>query len=75
MSRKLAWIGNGPAMDPEVTKKARIALLQEEIQSIHYVNELYWRQTNHSVAAKAEHYRRQDRLEEIRNELAELLKA
>jgi len=48
--------------------------LQEEIDFIHYANELYWRQPNPSEAAKAEYYRRQDRLEEIRSELAELRK-
>ena len=59
-------------MDPETTRKARIAALLEEMDFIHYANELYWRQTNPSVAAKADHFRRQDRLEEIRSELAKL---
>ena len=49
-------------MDPEATRKQRIAVLQEEIDFIHYANELYWRQPNPSDAAKAEYYRRQDRL-------------
>ena len=66
-------------MDPEATRKERIAVLQEEIDLIHYANEyaneLYWRQANPSAEAKAEYYRRQDRLEEIRSELAELRKA
>jgi|SRR5271156_6501753 len=56
---------------PEGTRKSRIAVLQKEMEFIHYANELYWRKTNHGVAAKAEYYRRQDRLEEIRSELAE----
>jgi hypothetical protein len=59
-------------MDPETTRKARIAALLEEMDFIHYANELYWRQTNPSVAAKADYFRRQDRLEEIRSELAKL---
>jgi hypothetical protein len=59
-------------MDSEATKNARIAALQEEISFIHYANELYWRQTNHTHAAKAEYFRRQDRLEEVRSELAKL---
>jgi len=59
-------------MDPEATKKQRIAVLHEEIDLIHYANELYWRQKNPSAAAMAEYYRRQDRLEEIRHELADL---
>jgi hypothetical protein len=56
-------------MDPEPTRKARIAVLQEEIHSIHYANALYWRQANPSDADKTEYYRRQQRLEEIRKEL------
>ena len=62
-------------IEPEATRKARMAALSEEIDAIHYANELYWRQTNPSDLAKAEYYRRQDRLEEIRSELAELPKA
>ncbi len=61
-------------MDPEPTREERIALLQEEIHFIHYSNELYWRQAHPSDAAKAEYYRRQGRLEEIRSELAKLQK-
>ena len=61
-------------MDPEARRKARIAVLQEEIVAIHYANERYWRQANPSDTAKADYYRRQDRLEEIRSELAELQK-
>jgi len=58
-------------MDSEATRKARIAALLEELDFIHYANELYWRQANPSDAARANYYRRQDRLEEIRNELAD----
>jgi hypothetical protein len=64
--------GYGSTMDREAAGKARIAVLQKEIEFIHYANELYWRQTRPSVAAKAEYYQRQDRLLEIRSELAEL---
>lgn len=59
----------------EAGRQARIAVLQEETDFIHFANELYWRQANSCVAAKAEYYRRQDRLEKIRRELAELRKA
>jgi hypothetical protein len=58
----------------EAAMKARIAVLHEEIEVIHCANELYWRQANPCGAAKAEHYRKQDRLEKIRSELAELRK-
>ena len=67
MSRKLVRIND----HPEGRRKARIAVLLGEIDVIHRANELYWRHTKHSAAAKAEYYRRQDRLEEIRSELAE----
>lgn len=59
-------------MDSEAKRKARIALLQKEIEFVHHANELYWRQANPSNEAKAGYYRRQDRLDEIRSELAEL---
>jgi hypothetical protein len=59
-------------MDPEATRKARLAALQEEMDFIHHANELYWRQTDPSDAARTDYFRRQDRLEEIRSELAKL---
>jgi len=65
---------DGSTMEPEATREARIAVLQEEIEFIHYANELYWRDANPGDAAKADYYRRQDRLEEIRSELADLRK-
>ena len=42
-------------MDPEATKQARIAVLQEEIEFIYFANELYWRQVDPSDAAKADY--------------------
>jgi hypothetical protein len=59
-------------MDPEATRKATITALQQEIDSIHQANELYWRQTDPGNAARADYFRRQERLEEIRSELAKL---
>jgi hypothetical protein len=59
-------------MEPEATKKARIAVLHEEMNSIDFANRLYWKNKAPSREAKAEHQRRQDRLEEIRRELDEL---
>jgi hypothetical protein len=61
-------------MDPGARRKARIAVLLGELDVIHRANELYWRETNPSNGAKSDYYRRQDRLEEIRSELAELQK-
>jgi len=61
-------------MDPEATRKARTAVLPKEIELIHYANQLYWRQASPDDAARGDYYRRQDRLEEIRSELAGLTK-
>jgi hypothetical protein len=60
-------------MEHDSTRTARIAALKEEIHSIHAANALYWKQgENQTRAARAEYQRRQDRLEEIRSELAQL---
>jgi hypothetical protein len=60
-------------MEIDAKKKARVAALNEEMDGIHFVNNLYW-QLGKGVTSKerAEHQRRQDRLEEIRAELAQL---
>jgi len=51
-----------------------MAVLSEEMDSIHYANRLFWEQKKApSPEASAEHYRRQDRLEEIRSELTGLI--
>ena len=43
------------------------------MHSIHHANKLFWEQKRaRDRKAKVEYYRRQDRLEEIRGELAEL---
>jgi hypothetical protein len=60
-------------MGPEGTRQARMAVLSEEIDSIHYANRLFWEKKKaHGRRAKVGYYLRQDRLEEIRSELAEL---
>jgi hypothetical protein len=61
-------------MDPEAARRkcARIVVLHEEIDSIHFANKLYWAKEEHSHGAIAEYERRQDRLEEVRRELFEL---
>ncbi|MGA7291873.1 MAG: hypothetical protein WBW85_04955 [Terriglobales bacterium] len=59
-------------MDHEAARKARLALLKEEINSIHLANTLYWRDDQPRREARAEHYRRQLRLEELREEFAHL---
>ena len=62
----------GIHMGPRAERKARTAVLNEEIHSIHYANTLFWREKVHSHEAGVEHYLRQARLEEIRCELGEL---
>ena len=71
MSPKLVWINDGP----EATRKARIAVLQQEIEFTHYANKLYWREANPSHALRADYYRRQDRLEEISERTCRTAKA
>ncbi len=61
-------------MQTEAKRQERIAALQQEMDSIHFANRLYWQETAHSDAAKKEFYRRQDRLEEVRSELTMLRK-
>jgi hypothetical protein len=51
----------------------RIAALNEEMDTLHYANSLYWRQGQyHNSDAKALYQFRQDRLDQIRSELAQL---
>lgn len=61
-----------PIMKPEAARKSRIMVLNEEMHSIHSANRLYWKNKAPTREAKAEHQRRQDRLEEVRRELDEL---
>jgi len=64
---------SGVTMGPEGTRQARMTVLSQEIDSIHHANRLFWEQgTAHGGKAKVEYYYRQDRLEEIRSEMAEL---
>ncbi len=60
-------------MEPDTQKTAWIAALQEEMDGIHFVNSLYWERGEAATSeARAGYQRRQDRLEEIRAELAQL---
>ena len=52
---------------------ARIAFLSEEMDGIHRANTLYWKQGNsQTVSARAAYNFRNERLERIRSELAQL---
>jgi hypothetical protein len=54
-------------------KKARIAALSEEIDAIHAADLLYWQAGKlQTRAERAEYQLRQERLEKIRRELAQL---
>ena len=60
-------------MEPDSRTAARIAALNEEMDAIHYANSLYWKQgKSQTLAAKAEYQFRNERLEQIREELAQL---
>ena len=62
-------------MGSQATRKIRAAVLNEEINSIHLANRVFWRVQVHSHEAGVEYYRRQDRLEDIRRELCGLARA
>jgi len=60
-------------MQPDDRKIARIGILNEEMDAIHFANSLYWKQGHsQNLAAKAQYEFRKERLEKIRIELAEL---
>ena len=40
---------------------AKLASLRKEVEAIHFANELYWAQKEHSQVAVAEYERRQER--------------
>jgi hypothetical protein len=64
---------SGVIMGLEGTWQARMTVLNQEIDFIHHANRLFWEQKKaHGRKAKGEYYCRQDRLEEIRSEMAEL---
>ncbi len=55
-------------------REAKIAALREELDRINRANVVFWKQgLNSSREARAEHQRRQDRLQEIMKELADLV--
>ena len=60
-------------VSPEAKTGAKITFLNQEMDEIHHANTLYWKQKEgHTKAAKAQYQWRQDRLEKIREELAQL---
>ena len=60
-------------MEPKIYTNVKIPALTVEMDAIHFANTSYWMQGHfQTVAARAQYQRRQDRLEEIRTELAQL---
>ena len=58
---------------PEAPSEPKIAILKEEMQSIHLANYMYWRLGDaHTLVAKAEYERRRRRLEKLHSELGRL---
>lgn len=59
-------------MAPAIPLTAKIAVLTSEMHTIHSANCLYWRQGEAvSLKERAKYQRRQDRLDQIRQELAQ----
>jgi hypothetical protein len=59
------------ALEPDAGAKARIAALNEEMDAIYFADRRYWERGQAVTAEeRAEYQRRQDRLEDIRRELA-----
>jgi DNA-binding TFAR19-related protein (PDSD5 family) len=57
----------------EAIKKARLANLQDTIHAIHHANHLYWAQKDRDAEARKEHWLRQEWLNLVRQELANVL--
>ncbi len=56
-----------------MNESTKLVALRKEIDAIHLANRLYWDQKKHSQAASAEYEQRQERLEQIRREMEELM--
>jgi len=64
------------AIEPDAAARTRIAALNEEMDAIYFADRRYWERGQAvSPEERAEYQRRQDRLEEIRKELAQLRSA
>jgi hypothetical protein len=62
-------------MNDDTLCQAKLAVLREEMEAIHFANKLYWGRPEHSREADMEHQLRQERLEQIRKEMQEELMA
>ncbi len=59
-------------VEPDPKVKTKITFLNEEMDTLHAANTLYWRDKAQTTATKALYQIRQDRLDEIRTELDRL---
>ena len=63
-------------MEPANPTKIKIAVLLSEMDAIHSANSRYWQHGDAgTLEARAEHQRRQNRLDEIRTDLEKLQKS
>jgi hypothetical protein len=60
-----------PAIILAMNTNSKLAALQNEVELILVANTLYWGQELYSQTAAAEHELRQERLQQIREEMAE----
>jgi hypothetical protein len=58
----------------DALRQAKAEALQNELDTIHFANKLYWATEEHTHEATAGYQRRQERLEQIRIEMQELKK-
>jgi hypothetical protein len=49
-----------------------LAMLLKEVEAIHCANKPYWAEKHHSRSATADYQRRQERLEQIRQEMVKM---
>ncbi|MGA8270111.1 MAG: hypothetical protein WB919_01050 [Candidatus Sulfotelmatobacter sp.] len=63
-------------MEADTVTKVKISILNTEMDNLHFANGVYWKRgIAGTLEARAEHKRRQDRLEEVRAELYKLQKS
>jgi hypothetical protein len=58
--------------DSTIKIKKEVAYLNQKLHSLHMSNSRYWQEETPNTRARGLHQMRQDRLEEIRSELAQL---
>jgi hypothetical protein len=54
-------------------RQAQLAAIANEMNAIHTANKLYWNQKENNHKEDMRHQRRQERLEQLRKEIQELI--